>query len=1472
MSDHDRDTERPTGGQLPAWDACADLGERGTWLLEASAGTGKTWQLASLVARLVVEYTVPIQRILVITFTTAATAELRGRIRARLAQIRDTLGALLDGSGTAVSLLADDPVLARLCSGPTALQEQRLTLAKVALSSFDLAPISTIHGFCQRVLDAFAFESGQDAGLTLLQDLGPLREQLVSDALATVQANASALELQRWRKLGWTAKTLNRTVQAATSVSGMAIEPEVVGPPIAIPAALHDAAANFRGWWRREGADLVARLKTDIVARRKLYKSAFTPELVGKWAEALDDWCEQDAPLADVATTAVELGATKLSARLSTLKGVTAPPFADVRTATIDSMLSAGQQAAQTATPLAAFARDARRFVREMLVERRALTFDAMLTRLAEALTTERERGGSRPLADAIAQQFDAAFVDEFQDTDLAQWHILRDAFAGRDGKRLFLIGDPKQAIYAFRGADVFVYLAAKAATPYRRSLAHDGGRYTMTTNWRSDGPLVAALERLWVPGSRAFGELDMDFVAVDAAPKNAQWALAAADKVSRPQGAATARRPLEIRWLDGGPDPDDPDVRMPIRNGGIAADRAAASCAWEIEAMLQSETTLPARTADGVDSRRRLQPGDFAVLVNKHDQAARIKQALSRCGIMSIRAGKDSVFAGPVTDWLLQLLDAVAEPAYEPAARAIAVCPLFGYTLAELATALQRADQRANVGRQPQADDGGPSGGLDWDRWRSALQKWQRLWQKQRFIGVIQPILAEHDVIKRLLGYDDGERLATDLRHLIELCHLAERQHHLGPAGLADWLRKQRLSTTDADAHSPRLESDADAVQIVTIFKAKGLQYPIVMLPFAGTKFSDPGTCDPIVVHPSAERPTDEAVPDGSAAGSMSARPDAVTDLHHVDSPVRKQRVARYLQERRLERMRLLYVAMTRAEHHCVVWAGPLGSASMRESSINALLLRDPSDERDIFTALHSEFAALVTLPSKAAKQAARDKVRQTRAAACSALRERLEQVAHRGGVDLGWRYAGDETAPPIRWDRNAARSATGDRSHAPAPRQPDLELERFDHRTHLYSAWQRASYSSMHAGRSVDDLSLQADKHRALHDEDLRGGRDDDDVANTDPPDTHPDAATPESLPVAPSAKLPLAQMWGGTTVGTWTHAVLEQLEFGAARPLQDADFSAWKLHDGDARAAAIQASPFRERGADDELRRSAAALAAELGAHHGHRRAADHDHLVLALPHILRAPLADGRLGDHALRDGFCLGELAPEDRVDELAFDLSLMGGEDWRRAGDGGDARIDADAVTAALSLRLTDPEQAPGGAAGWDGVGWLRELVDRTQQADASGPFSILPRIAGLLTGFIDLTFRARCRDGRVRYFIADYKTNKLTTPGDRQTRPGHYTRPWLAWSMAHSGYHLQGLLYSVAMHRFLRERVVDYDYDSHFGGHLYLYVRGMAADDRGGFDEQLRGVYADRWPREVIEALDAALDPALVRRRGGSR
>ncbi len=1352
-----------------AWTGIEPLPTGRVTLLEASAGTGKTWQIEGLVTRLVAEYGLAIERILVITFTNAAAAELRDRVRRRLVRAREALGCDQPP--------ADDPILEWLWRPP---EQRDLRLGRLtdAVSAFDQAPISTIHSFSQRMLDQLAFESGQEPGLELLVDPAPLLERLVDDELARVYAEADLAELAILTDMGWTKDRLAAVARAMTRAVAPEVEPLTTDSEPGGSLPLEPVRA-----WRRRSDDLLAWLSsTDGEAcvralRRELERAGrgrlrgMNRGLVGRHLRDLRAWLEGPALRSHRVARPEPPAWARLLVPAHLEASWTGVQTTLGRFAGAELFRRVGElfeaQDRLWSQALAGFAARARETLDAELVRTGRVTYDTMLSRLADRIAEQ--GGGEGQLARSIRSRFDAALVDEFQDTDGAQWPVMRAVFDHPE-RRLLLIGDPKQAIYSFRGADVHVYLdAARLA----------GSRATMRTSWRSDRGFVAAMNHLWAEGSSAFDLEEIDYLEVDPPRRSPACRVRGLpDEGDRP------RRPLELRWVDG------ETLRAAGRVVGTKAagqDACARLAALEAARLLSGGVELHVqRPGASEPGWSRLQPGDLAVLVRTNDQAERIRLHLERLGLPCVSAGRGSVLESPALEWLCAWLDAVADPGRDRPARALATTPLFGWTATDLAVALAATD--AVAAGDPTAEQRAAAD--RWDAWLASVRAWAEGWRSRGFVRVFEQALDEQDVVRRLLGARQGERYATDLRHLVELGHAQERRTRTGPAGLASWLRSARQSSGAAtdDARALRLESDAHAIQLVTIHRSKGLEYPVVLLPFgwADVQPSDGG--GPLEWH-----------------ARVGDRTRVRLNLAPADTPSRRSAAERAAREERQEQLRLLYVALTRARHHCVAWLGPLGRAGADTGShaLGRIALRQrdeagrPAGEPDC-----PDFPA-----TNSRDPGRRRQVAAVQEALHRVVCARLDRLSHSSEETIGWSHEPPPEPPP------SPPRSSADQAPLSARPWPGRSLR---------TPWQVSSYSALVSGRTFERSEPQRpDALRATAGE-VPGGR----GARVELPQPPPEAGLDRPIATAGLA--------GGTEVGTWAHAVLEHLDFQACR-----------ARDG----------------------RDLPALLAELGGRHGVRSAAQQQLFAAALPSILDTPLDGGVSG---LPSGWCLRDLAPEHRVDELAFDLRLGEGSRWRGAPDRRSGRLDREGAGLALRSRLADP--------GWGGVGWLRAVLDRTDRQGAG----LLPSIAGILTGFIDLVFRAPT-DGDPetrRYFVCDYKTNRIGPTGDRRdSRWRHYTQPWMDWEMAHHGYHLQALLYTVALHRLLAARLPDYDYDRDVGGHLYLFVRGMAGADTPRRDGLPLGVYADRWPATVVLGLDAALSGAttdevraVIAQTGGGR
>jgi exodeoxyribonuclease V beta subunit len=488
--------------------------------------------------------------------------------------------------------------------------------------------------------------------------------------------------------------------------------------------------------------------------------------------------------------------------------------------------------------------------VRGEVERRKRLTglvdYDDWLSLLRDALADPASGAVAR---ERVSARYRVVMVDEFQDTDPVQWEILDRAFHGRT--TLVLIGDPKQAIYAFRGGDVTTYLAAAAEATTEATLA---------TNWRSDARLLGALDLVF--GGAALGHERI---------------------VVRPVGAAHpeprltgAGAPLRLRRLAR-------TGHGRLWRGLPAVGRLRDAVACDVAADVVDLLSGPARYEG-----RPVQPGDVAVLVRTNAQGALVRETLGRAGVPAVFAGGGSVFATPGARSWLRLLEAMEQPHRAGRVRSAALSVFLGVDEAGLDAA---GDELA-------------------DRLGPRLRRWADLLADRGVAAFLEILTAEEGLPERVLARPDGERVLTDLRHIGQVLHAAAARESLGLTALVEWLRRRiaQASVEGSDERSRRLESDAAAVQIMTVHVSKGLEFPVVHVPFAWDRWV-PDEPQVLRLHDDlGHRVLDVGGPGG--AGYAPAR-------------------ARHEAEESGEDLRLLYVALTRARCQVVAHWAPSGNTA---------------------------------------------------------------------------------------------------------------------------------------------------------------------------------------------------------------------------------------------------------------------------------------------------------------------------------------------------------------------------------------------------------------------------------------------------------------------------------------------------------------------------------------------------------------
>lgn len=744
---------------MPAF-SVLDAPLSGTNLVEASAGTGKTFAITTLYLRLLLERAQEVEQILVVTFTEAATAELQLRIRRRLKEAARVCRALSRGSASAL-----DPVLREMLERQPNLTraEQRLHRA---LLSFDNAAIHTIHGFCHRVLSSQAFESQIAFDAELLKDVRPLVDEVLADHWSSrlTDAPLSLVATLSRQQLGPTHLSARRFANFVTTAAQLRVIPPMPSdPPSAVDSLrLHECYERMREVYN---ASEISKLLLQA-SLGSLYSRRWVP----RWCNALKAQLQYVPELFNLEATIATKFTTHALRQAGAEANLLSHPFFAAFDAFIDEATRLRQQLHQH---VLCFKRDLIDYVRSELSDRKharsLLSFDDLLTQLCRAVR-------KRELAATLSKQYPAALIDEFQDTDPVQYEIFQRIYGDGQGT-LFLIGDPKQAIYSFRGADVFAYMGAAQRVPDER-------RYTMEVNYRSDPPLVEAINHLFraCPAPFFFDELTYPEVrARDAAP------VALSIEGQPASGLTFGFLPRSGKSHDA-------------KTLALLLPRLVAA---RIGCLLANAQL------DG----RPLRPGDIAVLTRTNREAFDYQRALQKLHIPCVVLGDRSVYEQREARELQLFLAAVLEPGNARTLRAALTTEMFGIRSSELYALEDDID--------------------GWDAWVERFRGWHQRWAASGFVQMMRQWLDECGIVERLLGHFDGERRVTNLLHLIELLHTEAARSHLGPSGLLQYLSRQRQQDNTAqESEQIRLESDDDAVTLTTIHKSKGLEYPVVFCP----------------------------------------------------------------------------------------------------------------------------------------------------------------------------------------------------------------------------------------------------------------------------------------------------------------------------------------------------------------------------------------------------------------------------------------------------------------------------------------------------------------------------------------------------------------------------------------------------------------------------------------------------------------
>lgn len=1280
----------------------------GRSVIEASAGTGKTFTITTLYVRLLLGLDdgdlppLSVDQLLVMTFTEAATEEIRDRVRKRL---QDVKTALLDARETSDLSTIDDPILRGIVQQ---LTQPAVAFGRIdaALKSLDEAAIFTIHGFCHRMLQQHAFESRSLFEETFIMDETELLQRVTRDYWRREVPQQQGLVLEVLQATWQHPDLLLREVRGLLSRQFETILPEISWQ--ATLNRVDDVVEHIqrikKSWLSADIAGLLA--DSDLKANAKAKK----PEQL----QAMQRFCESNTlrpGKLDIKAWSVE--ALSKPSMLKGSKRVPLHPVFDI----ISDYLQLASSIEQDIR--AAFLQQALNdIVQRRDAEKQRLHYlspDDLLTRLATALKQDTQG----VLAAAIRKQFPAMMIDEFQDTDPLQYQIVDQIYPevmnttslvadsmqdmpDTEPFSVIMIGDPKQAIYGFRGADIFTYIHAKRAV-------NEAKRFTLGTNWRSSAPMIHAVNQLFMGAQQGFlYQDDIPFQPVNAAH---------ADKHAECVIGGEVAPSMHVWRLSN---PDGPMTQTQCKT------RITDKLVAEIVQLLhqgEAKQTL-------IDNKP-LVASDMAVLVRDRTEAKMVREALRNAGVGSVFITRQSVFDSDFALSLFQLLNAIYHEKNEASIRALLVGPFFGFSVQQV---LQLNDNEVH-----------------WQQLLQQVQTWKQQWLRFGVLAMLQHVLMDNDLasVWRSHGWD-VERLLTDFRHLGELLQEKSMQVE-GPHRLLNWFRQQLQAEQQAEGFRLRLESDEKLVQIVTWHASKGLEYPVVFLPFAVNY-----------------RESKETIFHQENALVLDLSPHS-----NFQSAAQREQLA--------EDIRLLYVALTRPVYRCYVGVYDVKYGARKRSvlpltAMGSLLNLDPDTDNQ-FTALNEALA-------------------QWQSAVNSTFNNALTIEALTLDIDENQQALTNKLSVIVPENSLHARAFTGQ----------------------IHRDWHVTSYSALSHNAASTHIQPGGTDEQSAHPMNQRWETNKPSEAFTESAalfwGESPDLTEAQQAERGePSTQYMPANFPKGANAGSCLHYILENIDFtNAHATLHDVVTDALAVYGIDAQWIEPTVV-WMQQVLDTPL--FSGQIATELAQRMPQRMSSD----------VEPSPASDRNLPP-------TLADISPANRLVEMEFFLPMQ--------------RVTASALTRIVQQHLRE-------------IRWQQTTsVASRSMADSRSTDSIhnaeithLPQlnfapVQGVLKGFIDLLF---CHNNQ--YFVLDYKSNWL---GEQPTA---YSQQAMHDAMLSHHYHLQYLLYVLALHRFLKQRQPNYEYDTHIGGVVYAFLRGMQGEQAEPLNEGVYGTYYQRPSWAIIEQLD---------------
>ncbi len=846
----------------------------GSNLIEASAGTGKTYAITGLFLSLILEKNLPANEILVVTFTEAATDELKDRIRIRL---REAIEAFSTGQGR-------DKFLNGLIGKIDRVKALRSL--NEALRIFDESCIYTIHGFCRKMLREYAFESGSLFDTELVTDQEGLKKEVVEDFWRMHFYHESPLFVN----YAVHRKTSPGNLLSIFAGKAVGLDLKIIPAPENPDSSVEElqfkeAFEEMRRAWPAAKEAVEQIFVTDKGLNRTKYGKK-----IPVWIQRMEDLAASGGNNPILFDGFSKFCSSEIEGAVK--KNHTAPehPFFHICETLRDTCEELADVFEKRLLGLKIKLFHFLQGELDLRKKRKNIQFfDDLLLRLYRAL----EGKGGKDLARGIREKFKAALIDEFQDTDPIQYAIFKNIFNAKKSG-LFLIGDPKQAIYGFRGADIFAYMDAAA---------HARNRYTLNENWRSEPGLITAVNAVFENASPPFVYEQIPYHRVRPPAEKKDFELLEIKGV-------LSESPMQLWFLDAGKITGSAKAL----NKSTARLRIAGAVAAEISRLLSLAAARKAMLGD-----RPLQEMDIAVLVRQNTEAHIMQQALSELKVPSVLYTTDNLFVSHEALEMERVLAGIVQPDKERALKSSLTTDMIGVSGEHIDRIIE------NEG--------------EWEKWLVRFREYHTLWNRHGFMRMFKSMALEEKALPRLMSFPDGERRSTNLLHLSEVLHQASVEKKLGMTGLLKWLSEKRdTETQTADEHQLRLESDENAVRLVTIHRSKGLEYPVVFCPFVwgGSRSRDRN--GPFMFHDESE--------------NMKLTFDMGSEALDEN---------RVLAEKEMlaENLRLMYVAMTRAKNRCyLVW----GRFNKADTSAPAYLLHPPdSDGRDnILDATSARFNSL--------------------------------------------------------------------------------------------------------------------------------------------------------------------------------------------------------------------------------------------------------------------------------------------------------------------------------------------------------------------------------------------------------------------------------------------------------------------------------------------------------------------------------